>query len=353
MEIEQHVWGMTPEGEAVIRYTMRNAVGSEIRLSTFGAAIVGISVPDRNGRVDDVVSGPSNFDDCLHDPSSSGKCAGRCVGGIAGGCMELDGQQYRLETYGSANPFHGGSHGFGNRLWEGRVETNRVVMSLLSPDGDEGYPGTLVVEAAFDFDDDNSLEITYFARTDRTTVVNLAHPMRFNLSGNNSNHISGCELRLRSQHLLEQDERQLPTGRLLKVTGTAHDYSVLRPLRNGIVSDDAPIRPSDAPVFFFPIDGWQRGILSEAGELRDPQSGRRVTVLTSQPCVALSAIGLPADGCSPSDAEVRTSAQAGIAFVCLHHPDAVHRPEFPSPLLHPNELYCQKSVYRFGTFPHP
>lgn len=351
MEIEQHIWGMTPDGEAVVLYTMRNASGAEVRLSTYGAAVISVVVPDRNGRMDDVVLGYKSLESYIGDPAAMGKSVGRFVGRIAGGHMAIDGEEYRLQrNNGSDHLDGGGTCGFANRLWEGRVETNRVVMSLLSEEGDQGYPGTLAVEAVFDFDDDNALEVTYLARTDRTTVVNLTNRLYLNLSGEGSGPILSHELRLNASQALDMDARQLPTGRMPDGAGTPHDFRTFRTLSDGIDAEFNHIRDFGGGDLPFPIDGWSPNILTEAAELRDPKSGRCVRVLTSQPCVVVYTGNRLADGSSEAKSGGRYADYAGVALECRNYPDAVNRPEFPSPLLREGELYCQKTVYGFGTY---
>ncbi len=206
---------MTPEGEAIIRYTLRNDSGAEVQLTNYGAAIVSVKMPDREGRMADVVLGYKHPEGYFFDGAASGKSVGRCANRIAFGQMTVEGKEYRLEVNNSVNHLHGGTKNFANRIWESRVETNRVVMSLVSEDGDQGYHGELCVEAVFDFDDDNALEITYLARTDKTTVVNLTNHVYFNLAGEGSGSVLDHELRLTSSKILEMTERQIPTGKLL------------------------------------------------------------------------------------------------------------------------------------------
>lgn len=349
MDIEQHIWGMTPEGEAAVLYVMRNASGAEVRLSTYGAAVVAVRVPDRQGRIDDVVLGYKRFEDYIGDPAAMGKSAGRCAGRIAYGRMQIEGTEYRLDANSGGNHLHGGSKGFADRNWEGRVETNRVVMSLTSDDGDQGYPGTLAVEAVFDFDEDNALEITYLARTDKTTVVNLTNLVCFNLAGEGAGCVLDHELRLRASGVLDLDAQQIPTGQRLDVTGTPADFRSFRAFRPGMDATFGRIRDFGGYDHFFPLDGWQSGILAEAGELRDPLTGRTLTVLTSQPGVQVYTGNRLAGGCPETKSGGRYADHAGVTLACQHYPDAVNHPEFPSPLLHPGELYCQKTVYRFGT----
>ena len=350
MEIEQHLWGMTPEGEAIVLYTMRNAQGAEVRLTNFGATIVGITVPDREGRMADVALGYERPEDYFGDGAACGKSVGRVANRIAGGRMTVEGEEYRLEVNNGGNHLHGGTKNFANRVWESRVETNRVVMDLLSEDGDQGYPGEVNVEAIFDFDDDCSLEITYLARTDRTTPVNMTNHVYFNLSGEASGSVLDHELRLNSSSIPEMNERQIPTGRMLDVTGTPQDFREFRPLRPGLGSEFNHIRDFRGYDHPFAIDGWKPGMLGEVGCLRDPKSGRQVEVFSSQPSVMIYTGNWLSAGSPRTKSGGRYDDHAGVAIECQNFPDAVNRPEFPSPLLRPGELYCQKIVFRFGTY---
>ena len=341
---------MTPEGEAIIRYTLRNDSGAEVQLTNYGAAIVSVKMPDREGRIADVALGYKHPEGYFFDGAASGKSVGRCANRIAFGRMTVEGKDYALEVNNGANHLHGGTKNFANRIWESRVETNRVVMTLLSPDGDQGYPGELEAEAVFDFDDDNSLEITYRAATDRTTVVNLTNHLYVNLDGEQAGSVLDHELQLHASRVLEVDERQLPTGRLLDTAGTATDFREFRPLRNGIDADFNRIRDFGGYDHCFAVDDWQPGILKSAGTLRSTRSGRRMEILTSQPGVVLYTGNGLAGGCPLSKSGRRYDDYDGVAIECQNFPDAVNRPEFPSPLLRPGAVYCQKIVYRFSTF---
>ena len=262
--------------------------------------------------------------------------------------MTVDGKEYRLEVNNGVNHLHGGTKTFANRVWESRVETNRVVMPLTSEDGDQGYPGELYVEAVFDFDDDNALEITYKAKTSQTTVVNLTNHVYFNLAGEESGSVLDHELQLNSSKVLEMNDKQIPTGNLIDAAGTPQDFRKFRSFRPGIDAEFNHIRDFKGYDHPFVIDGWKPGILGEAGTLREPKSGRTVTVLTSQPSVMVYTGNWLAGGCPETKSGGRYEDYAGVAIECQNYPDAVNHPEFPSPLLHPDEFYCQKIVFRFG-----
>ncbi len=348
MEIEQHLWGMTPDGEAIIRYTLRAADGAEVRLSNLGAGVVGIRMPDRCGELAEVALGYRDCMDYMNDPASCGKTLGRVADRIAYGRLTVDGTDYRLEINHGANHLNGGTKGFANRLWESRVEGNRVVMSLASEAGDQGYPGALWVEVAFDFDDDHALEITYAARAEAATPVDLSCALYLNLAGEGSGTIADHRLQLNTSKVLELNENRVPTGVQLEVAGTPADFTAPRCLGDGIDADwnrMAMLGGYDHPMV---LDGWRRNILAEAGRLSDPASGRTVQLLTSQPCVVLNTANRLSGGSPASISGQPYGDRAGVALICQNLPDAVHHDSFPSPILRPGELYCQKTVWRFG-----
>lgn len=350
IDIEQHLWGMTAEGEAIVLYTLRNAHGAEVRLTNFGAAVVAAVMPDREGAFTDVVLGYKHPEGYFFDAAAAGKSVGRVANRIAFGRMTIEGKEYSLEVNNGRHHLHGGMKNFANRVWESRVEVNRVVMSLTSEDGDQGYPGALCVEAIFDFDDDHTLEITYLAKTDKTTVVNLTNHLYFNLAGEGSGSVLDHELQLDSSTVAQMNDMQIPTGEMLDVEGTPLDFRAFRRLRDGIDAEFNHIRDFGGYDHPFAIDGWRPNILSRVGMLREPQSGRTVEVLSSQPSVMLYTGNWLSGGCPETKSGGRYKDYDGVAIECQNFPDAVNRPEFPSPLLHPEELYCQKIAFRFGTY---
>ena len=326
MTIEQNVWGATPEGEAIIIYTLKNALGSEVQLTNIGAAIVSVKYADRNGNIDDVVLGYKDPMSYFGDGAASGKSVGRVAGRIARGHMVIDGVEYRLEVNNGPNHLHGGSKGFANRYWEGRVETNRVVFSYVAEDMEQGYPGELIVEAIYDFDDEDNLEITYIAKSNKTTVVNLTNHLYWNLHGEGSDKtILDHELKLNCSEVLEMDIVQIPTGKLLDVKGTALDFTTWRKFGTEIDSEFNNIRNYHGYDHCFKVDGWQKNILGEVGELRCEKTGRLVKVLSSQPgCMVYTGNWL-SGGCPITKSGGRYEDYAGVAIECQVHPDAVNQ----------------------------
>lgn len=351
MEIFQHIWGSTPEGEAIILYTMRNSHGSELLLSNIGASIVGVRFADRNGKIEDVALGYKDATSYIGDGAASGKSVGRVAGRIARGQMVIDDVEYRLEVNNGPNHLHGGSKGFANCYWEGRVETNRVVFSRISEDGEQGYPGELCVEAVYDFDDDDQIVITYLAKSNKNTVVNLTNHLYWNLHGEGSDKtILDHELRLNCSKVLEMDMVQIPTGKLLDVADTPLDFRIWRRFEEGIDAEFNNIRTYRGYDHCFAVDGWQRNILQEVGELRCEATGRKVTILSSQPAVVLYTGNWLAGGCPITKSDKRYDDYAGVAIECQGYSDAVHHTHFPSIELKADELYCQKIAFKLGTF---
>ncbi len=347
VEITQDVWAMTPQGEAVILYTLKNESGAEVQLTNYGATIVAVKVPDRDGKIEDVALGYKYPEGYYYDGPAMGKSVGRVANRIANGRMIIEEVEYRLEINNGRNHLHGGRDNFANRVWESRVEGNRIVMSLLSEDGDQGYPGELSVEAIFDFDDECALEITYLAKSDRTTVVNLTNHAYFNLAGEGSGSVLNQELKLNSSKVLEMNENQIPTGVRLSVEGTPQDFLSFRPLSDGIGSEFNHIKDFKGYDHPFIIDGWEKNRLTEVGELRDAVSGRKLEILSSQPSVMIYT-GNWLSGSPISKSDRAYQDYDGVAIECQNYPDAVNQSDFPSPLLKAGELYCQKIVYKFG-----
>jgi aldose 1-epimerase len=280
------------------------------------------------------------------DGPCAGKIVGRVANRIAGGKMTIEGKDYHLEVNNGPNHLHGGSKNFSNRLWESCVEYNRVIFTLVSEDGDCGYPAEVTAQIVYDFDDENNLEVTLLAKADGTTPVNLTNHTYWNLSGENSGTILDHNLQLNCSQALEMNQVQIPTGKLLDVVGTPQDFTTPRRLGDDIASEFNHIRDFKGYDHFFVVDGWQKNILGEVGVLSDPKSGRAVEILSSQPgCMVYTGNWL-SGGCPLTKSETRYCDYAGVAIECQGYPDAVNQPHFPSVMLHEGELYCQKIVFR-------
>lgn len=373
-EITQQVWGFMPEssdggGEPVILYTMTNANGAAVQLTNYGAAIVGITVPDRTGKMADVVLGYGKWQSYIADGPAMGKSVGRYANRIAKGTFSLDGKTCKLAVNNGPNHLHGGPTGFANRLWEGRVEGDRVVFGYHSADGEEGYPGALYVEACYDWDDDNTLEIIYYARLEEgsseATVVNLTNHVYFNLNGHDAGSVLGHTLTLKASAYLPTDETAIPLAAPQSpatVEGTPMDFRTAHTLGERI--NDASFQQlvwGKGYDHCWVIDGYPKPIGGEAwsvlnnttllpaAELYSEESGRFVKVAATQPGIQIYT-GNWLSGCPESKtAGFHYEDRYGVAMECQAFPDSPNRPDFPGVALRQGEVYEQRITYEFGT----
>ncbi|MDD3109002.1 MAG: galactose mutarotase [Alistipes sp.] len=348
--IEQNIWGFTEQGEAVLLYTMTNAQGAVVKLSNFGATIVSIEVPDRDGKKADVALGYDDFHSYYGDGPCMGKTVGRFANRIGNARFTLDGVEYHLTA--NCNGGHhihgGGIAGFANKIWESRVETDRVVFSLFSPDGDQGYPGDLNAEVVYDWSDDNELEITYYAKSSAPTIVNLTNHSYFNLKGEDQPGAMDQLLQLNAKRYLRYDASCVCTGELIPIEGTPMDFSQPKALSREIDADYEPLRFGSGYDQSWAIEGYEKGKLSEAGILYDPESGRRLRILTTQPSIHIYA-GNFMQGCPRSISGHEYGRRAGVAIECQAYPNSPNRPNFPCAVLRPGETYNEKIIFRFET----
>lgn len=347
MEIEQKVAGFTPEGDAVVIYTMRNSKGYEVELCNMGAAIVAVRVPDSKGNVGDVVLGYENRMDYVTEGPCMGKVPGRYANRIAKGHFVLDGKEYHLAINNGPNALHGGPTGFHKSLWEGRVEENRVVFAIDSSDGHEGYPSDLYVEAVYDWDDDNRLELTLLAQTNGATVINLTNHAYFNLAGAGSGDIKAHTLRLNATKYLPTDQTLVPIGELAPVEGTPMDFRTAKPLGQDLAADFPALIYGKGYDNCWAIENYKEGVVTEAALLSEPTSGRTLRVLTDQPGVQVYT-GNWLSGCPMGKGGVRYEDYSGVAIECQGFPDAPNKPQFPSQVLRKGERYERHIVFEFG-----
>lgn len=348
MEIEQHVWGFTPEGEAIILYKMTNAGGAYVTLTNIGASIVGIGVPDRNGKIEDVSLGFQSWQDYFGDTAYLGKTAGRIGNRIANGRFSLNGKEYRLSINNGPNHLHGGPKGLAEVVWDGRIEVNRVIFSYISPDGEENYPGNVGIEAVYDWNDDCELEITYYAKTDAPTILNLTNHVYFNLKGEGNGDILSHELQLNASRYLPTSSVTIPLGEKAPVAGTPMDFTTAKPVGQDIESDFEQIRFGSGYDHYWILDGWKKGKMVDAGTLYEPESGRLMTVRTTQAGVIFYS-GNYLHGVAGADKTGKLfERRSGLALECQNYPDAPNHPDFPSVVLNPGDDYEEHIIYRFG-----
>ncbi len=339
---------MTPEGEGVIRYRMRNSRGNEVELTNLGASITAIHLPDRTGKRANVLLGYANPMDYASGGEHLGNLLGRYAGTIGHSAFVLDKQEFRLEANAGRHHRDGGTCGLSQRLWESRVEENRIVMEIASPDGEQGWPGNLYVQVIFDFDEEDTLEITYRAAADATTHLNLSTTLALNLDGETAGSALAHELQIHADECVELNAKLLPTGHLLSVTDTPLDFRQFRSLHAATDSDFNRIDQLDGYDHHLLIRNWKRHILTEAATLRSKTSGRRVDILTSYPAIRLYSGNTLSAGTARSQSGKHYHDYDGVVLAPMYLPDTPNRSEFPSTRLEAGELYCEKSLFRFS-----
>lgn len=325
---------------------MTNTRGESVQLSNYGAAIVAINVLDKNGTVGDIALGYTKWQDYVSDGPAAGKSVGRYANRIARGKFVLDGKDYHLAINNGPNHLHGGPTGFQNRVWEARVEGNRVVFSYLSQNMEEGYPGQLHVEACYDWDEDSNLEITYFARSDAKTIVNLTNHVYFNLKGDGQGLIEDHILKINAKKWLPTDSTSIPTGEIASVEGTPMDFCEPMTIGQRINDNFEALKFGNGYDHCWAIDNWERGKMVDAAELYSPLSGRVVSVRTTQPGIQIYTGNWLAG--SPKGKHGDYQDRSAVAMECQAWPDSPNKENFPSVVLPADTTYQEHIVYSFS-----
>lgn len=321
--------GSAPDGTAVHRWVLERG-GTRATVLDYGGILQSVQVPDRDGARADVVLGFDDVAGYVACPSPYfGALIGRYANRVAGGTFTLDGRTYQLPRNDGPNCLHGGERGFDKRVWDAErtADGHGVRLSLVSPDGEEGFPGRLEVCATYSLDAAGALRIDYRAVTDAPTVVNLTNHSYWNLGGAGSGRAGGHLLRLAAGHVTPLDGDSVPTGPPVPVGGTRFDFREPREVGSGYDHN-------------FVLDQGASG-MSVAAELYDPVSGRLLTVTTTEPGVQLyTGDHFDAGPFGPCE---------GIALETQHFPDSPNRPDFPSTVLRPGEVFTSATTYGFST----
>jgi aldose 1-epimerase len=343
-------FGTTDAGEAVDAVVLTNAAGMQVRILTLGATIQSVIVPDREGNMADVALGYPTAEGYCADPHYFGATIGRVANRIAGGRFAIDGQAAQVSCNDGANSLHGGGEGFDKRCWS-LVETRGgdrpgVTLRLVSPDGDQGYPGTLTVTAEFVIESDNRLTINYQAMTDRATVVNLTNHAYWNLQGEGSpGSALGHLLEIPAEAFLATDAGSIPTGEFAPVRGSPFDFRSARPISDGNDARHPQIEVGhgyDHNWVLQPAPG-----LRLAARLHDPKSGRVLEVRTDKPGVQFYS-GNFLGGFLAGKSGRPYHPGDGVAIEPQDFPDSPNHPEFASIRLDPGQTYCHQIEFAFS-----
>jgi aldose 1-epimerase len=341
--VEKSSFGILPDGSPVALYTLKNAKGVVAKITEYGTIITELHVPDRNGKMGDVVLGFDNLSQYLKGHPYFGCTVGRVANRIAKGCFTLEGKTYNLAVNNGPNHLHGGLKGFDKVLWKGEALPGAAVrFTYTSPDGEEGYPGTVTAAVTMTLTDANELRIDYHAVADRPTPFNLANHSYFNLAGTGD--ILKHELMLAADFYTVADATLIPTGEIKSVKGTPYDFTVPAPIGSRFSQlRGNPIGYDDN--FVVKRSGSE---LALAARVYDPQTGRVLETRTTQPGVQLYT-GNFLDGTLTGKGGVIYRQHSAFCLETQHFPDSVNQPKFPSAILRPGQTYNHTCVYAFGT----
>ena len=316
------------------------------RVTEYGATLTELWVPDRNGKLANVVLGYERLDDYIRSNFFLGATVGRVANRIANGTFTLDGRTYTLATNRPPNHLHGGVRGFDKRVWTGRAAPTEpesgsiATFTYTSPDGEEGYPGTVTVTVAYTLTDANELRIDYRATTDKPTPINLTNHSFFNLAGSGT--ILDHVLTLNASRYTPVGASLIPTGEIAAVAGSALDFT--RPRRIGERIDEVRSFANGYDHNFVLDAGG--GALALAARIEEPTSGRVLEIRTTEPGMQFFT-GNRFDGTFPGVGGAIYQRHAGFALEPQHFPDAINQPEFPSVVLRPGQTFMSSTVYRF------
>lgn len=326
----------------IITYRIVNSRGASVVLSSLGAGILEVNVPNKMGKIENVALGYGRPADYINDGPCMGKIPGRYANRIAAGRFSIDGTEYRLAINNGPNHLHGGPTGFQNRIWDSCIMPDGVRFTYVSQDGEEGYPGEMVVTAEYRWSDRNKLHLTLKAVSSKDTIVNLTNHTYFNLRGADSGCALDHKLKINAKKWLVTDENLTPTGQLAEVAGTPMDFRKLRVVGSRIRANFPALVYGKGYDNCWMLDGEEAVILKEA------VSGRKLTVRTNQPGVQIYT-GNWLTGCPVNHSGTRYIDYDGIAIEAQGFPDAPNHPDFPSQLLKAGDEYRRYIEYAFST----
>ena len=350
--IKKELFGKTADGAAVDIYTLKNAAGAEVKITTYGGIVVSLKVPDKNGKFDDVVLGYDNLDGYLKNNGPYlGALIGRYANRIAKGRFKLDGVEYKLAVNNGENHLHGGLKGFDKVVWSAtplRVANGAALkLRYRSKDGEEGYPGNLSATVIYTLSDANELKIDYSATTDRRTIVNLTSHSYFNLAGQGNGDILKTQLFINANRFTPTDAGSIPTGELRPVRATPFDFTKPMEIGARIDQDEEQLRFGQGYDHNFVLNK-QGKRLTLAARAYEPNSGRLMQVYTTEPGVQLYAGNFLDGSITGKDGKVY-NRRYGFCLEAQHFPDSPNKPSFPSVVLTPGRRYTQTTVYKFST----
>lgn len=348
--IEKSLYGKLSDGREVFQFMLHNNSGMKVQIINFGAIVTSISVPDRNGKFEDVILGYDSLSGYVNDNSYQGAIVGRYGNRIGKGKFKLDDKEFQLTINDGENHLHGGKIGFHKVLWDAKVVSDTgepaLALTYISPDGEEGYPGNVTLTVTYTLTNNNELRIDYKGTTDKPTILNPTHHSYFNLTGNPENTILDHQLMIDADTFTPVDKGLITTGEKKSVDKTPMDFRT--PFAIGARINDK----FEQLTFGKGYDhNWvlrnYDGKVNKTVELYEPLSGRLMTVYTDQPGMQFYS-GNFLDGSIKGKKRISYQYRTGLCLEAQCFPDSPNKPEFPSVTLRPGQEYNQTTIYQFS-----
>jgi aldose 1-epimerase len=345
MDIQEEIFGTTPEGAEIEKFTISNDNGITASLINLGAILTSLKFPDRDGKTEEVTLGFDTLEGYISDIWFFGSTIGRYANRIANGKFSLDGVEYQLARNSPPSHLHGGNTGFNKVVWRPETHVNSdsigVVFSYLSANGEEGYPGNLSIKVTYTLNNQNELTIAYLAETDKATPINLTNHTYWNLKGTGSGNVLDHELTLNADHYLPTDDDRIPTGEIKSVHHTPMDFT--RPIKIGARIDQIKGGGYNH-CYVLNKEGDPLGL---AARVHEPKSGRLIEIYTTEPGIQFYTGHFLYN--YKGAGGILFNKYDGFCLEAQHFPNSVNQPRFPSTILRPGEIYRQTTIHKFFT----
>lgn len=345
MGIATKSFGNTPDGKAATLYSIKNDNGVIAEVTDFGAILVNLLVPDKNGKVDDIVLGHDRIEGYYTNGDFFGATIGPSANRIDNASFEIDGVRYQLAANDGTNNLHSDDNkGYHKRLWNAETTENSVVFSLEDADGSMGFPGNKKVQVTYTLTNDNELKIEYNATSDKKTLINMTNHTYFNLAGHDSGNIEAHKLQINAFHYTPIFERLIPTGDLVPVVGTPFDFRQMKTVGKEINAEDQQLKYGQGYDHNFVIEGYN-GSIQKVAEVEEPVTGRRMEVFTDQPGIQFYSGSCVKPQIGKAGASY--GKRSGLCLETQAFPDSVNQEQFPDVIYGPDRAYKTTTIYKF------
>ncbi len=349
--IEKKLFGKLSNGSEIFAYTLKNQNGMTAEIINYGAIVVSLTAPDRNGKFEDIVHGYDNIDSYVVDKNYFGCIVGRYGNRIGKGKFLLEGKVYQLGINNGENHLHGGETGFSKRVWSAEPiesETDPALkLTYVSKDGEEGYPGTVTITVVYTLTKNNELKIEYTGTTDKTTVFNPTHHSYFNLSGNMNTTILDHELEINADKTTPVDNELITTGKYADVANTPMDFRLPKKIGKDINADYEQLKFGLGYDHNWVINGYNKKE-NRVASLYEAGSGRYMEVYSDQPGLQFYS-GNFLNGSVAGKKGIKYQYRSALCLETQCFPDSPNKPQFPSAILKPGDVYKQTTIYKFST----